>query len=432
MDFRQAVEYLENFSNYEKKTHQLKPAFSLGPTMSLLARLGDPHHRFEVIHVAGTVGKGSVCRMVDSALRTSGIKTGLYTSPHLLSVRERIETGGKAITEADFAAAVCRMRDAVGDDFDSVTFFELLTAMAFDVFASEGVEVAVVETGLGGRLDSTNAVRPFMSVITRIGRDHRHVLGRTLAAIAAEKAGIIKPGGITVCAPRQPAAAMRVITGACAATGSPLVTAEMRRVKYINDNDDRCRIATADGTREIALALSGDFQRENLATALAVFDGLARKGIDIASGAVAAGLSTVTFAGRMQWVEGSFENPPGLIVDGGHNEPAARAAAAYFARKITPDRLVLVIGMMRDKEAEAVLSALSAASGRVVLTGLKYGRAATPGELLDCARRHFPHVVTASGMESALSQARVLAGADGIVAVTGSLYAVAEVLQKYG
>jgi len=428
LNFEASFEYLNNFSNYEKKAHLLKPVFSLDGIRRLLGLIGNPEEKFPSIHVAGTVGKGSVCHMTESVLRHSGYKTGLYTSPHFTDVRERLRINGRMISMKKFAEGVERLRNNVGDDYDELTYFEMLTALAFDIFAREKVDIAVVEVGLGGRLDATNTVPPFVCAVTRLGWDHVKVLGPKLSDIAREKAGIVKPGGIVVSAP-QHYRALAEIRSTCKKRGARLRTADISTVVHCGSSRVGERFETtltgSEDRSAINLPLAGGFQKMNLAVALAVLDEVSEKGFSLPVSSVVEGLENLVFPGRMEWVE-TVKVGSQLLLDGAHNVTAASALARALESAAGRKCIVFVAAMMRDKDAPSVLEALSAAGSSIVVCGMPYDRAVPAQELAGVARRFFRTVRTAPDVRAGLELAGCMATGCSMICVTGSLYAVAE------
>ncbi|MFA6449605.1 MAG: folylpolyglutamate synthase/dihydrofolate synthase family protein [bacterium] len=428
MKFTDSIRYLDNFSNYEKKAHLLKARFTLTQIKTLMKLMDYPQKRYPAVHVAGTVGKGSVCHMIAASLTAAGYKTGLYTSPHLNDIRERIEIDGRMISKSAFADAVERVKSVAKDKYDIYTYFEILTAAALGAFANIGVEIAVVETGLGGRLDATNVVSPFISVITPIGWDHQQVLGNTLSGIAGEKAGIIKRGEAVV-STAQRHEAMSVIRAACEEKHAALFISRPGDLAIPVKSDagsDRYEIKMKCECRfEVDLPLSGSFQRQNLAAALMVLELLDTKGFHAGSESIKKGIENMRFPGRMEKIK--VQSGQGeCILDGAHNVPAARAFAEHIAKNETGRDIVLVVGMMRDKDAKGVLKELSAVRCRIITTGLMYDRAFKSGPLAEIASGYFKAPLKANSMDEALRMGARLLKSNGLLCVTGSLYAVAE------
>lgn len=359
---------------------------------ALLAALGNPERGLAMVHVGGTNGKGSTAAMIEAALRASGRRTGLYTSPHLVRFTERIRVGGDEIGRDEAAALVGRALDAGGEH----TFFEIATAAAFLAFAAHAVDVAVVEVGLGGRLDATNVIeRPLVTVVTGVARDHTEVLGDSLAAIAREKAGIWKPG-VPAVAACDDAAARAVLEAEAARVGAPLSL-------YGRDFD-------AGGLPPLALA--GPHQARNAALArraLALLPPSLRPG----DAAVARGFADVRWPGRLEWLA------PDVLVDAAHNEEGARALGAALPALVGARPVTLVVGMVADKDARAILGALGPHAARVVATTPPSPRALPAAALAAL----WPGAEAIADVAAALASARA---GGGVTVVAGSLFLVGE------
>ncbi|MBI2958527.1 MAG: bifunctional folylpolyglutamate synthase/dihydrofolate synthase, partial [Chloroflexi bacterium] len=324
MDYREAERYVLSLTDYEKTPFVAYTAttYDLRRVEDLLARLGNPHLVARTAHVAGTKGKGSTTAMIASVLSASGYRTGLYTSPHFHSLRERIRIDGAMINESEFASATERVQRAIEamnnrTGAGLLTTFELLTAIAFYHFAQGGVQYQSVEVGLGGRLDATNVVQAGVCVITSISLDHTEVLGKTLPAIAAEKAGIIKTGTTVVCAPQAPGVDA-VIAGRCRGAGAKLVRvgADVSwEAGAFDSNRQALRVHGRLGDYEVEIPLLGEHQMENAACAVAALEVLAEQGGRITAESISSGLASVAWPGRLQ----VLGNRPWLVCDGAHN-----------------------------------------------------------------------------------------------------------------
>lgn len=413
-----AVRWLLSFADMERGVGWNPAAapgeqWKLARTRLLLDLGGSPDRSLACVLIAGTKGKGSTAAFVASVLHAAGVRAGLYTQPHLQSYRERIRVDGAAIAPDELADDVGAVRADVErlrglhPDAGEPTTFEITTALALGHFARRGCAVAVVEVGLGGRLDATNALEPLLSVITPISRDHTDVLGRTLAAIATEKAGIMRQGRLTLLAPQRPAAA-RALHRHCRLIGARCVTVE----------------PLARGTR---LSLAGDHQLTNAALAVAAARALPDVTVD--ERAVSAGLARVRWPGRFEVIDG----PPTIVLDGAHNGASALAFARTL-REHAGDRPVhLVVGMHRDKEIAATLRPLLAIASSTTATRARSPRALSAEQLAArCRRAGAAAPRIAPSVEEALAVARSLAGSDGIVAVTGSLAVVGEARDALG
>jgi dihydrofolate synthase/folylpolyglutamate synthase len=377
-------------------TQQFGIKLGLGNTHRLLAALSHPERACRFLHIAGTNGKGSTCAMLDAILRAEGHRTGLYTSPHLVSFRERIRVNGEKIPEADVARILTWLRDATSGWDHAPTYFEIATALALRHFADAGAEFVVLETGMGGRLDSTNAVTPIVSVITPIAMDHAQWLGNTLAKIAAEKAGILKPGVPAVSAVQEPEAAC-VLEARAREVGAPL--------EFVNE------------PVELPLGLYGRHQRWNAALAVAA---VRAAGLSIADAAIRQGLATVRWPGRFQKLGDRF------VLDGGHNPHAAAQLVQTWHEEFGVERPLVIFGALGDKDYVAMLETLAAITAEVWIVPVRSARAISPETL--AAAAPMPARVFES-LEAALAGA---ARQDRRVLVTGSLFLLGEVLEILG
>lgn len=384
----------------------------------LLAELGDPQLAAPVVHVAGTNGKGSVCAYVTRALVEAGYRVGTYISPHLEHINERVQIDGQPIddtTLADAIEALDRMRGewgtALGVGRDALTYFELMTVVAFQVFAARRVDVVVVEVGLGGRLDATNVVQPVVTAITSIGLDHTEVLGDTLAAIAAEKAGILKPGVPCAVGP-VPSEALDAIRRRADQVGAPLWTSgtHLRRER----RGEAWALTTPDGrVGPLVLGMPGAHQGGNAAAAVGVLHLLQRQGFPMSAEAIEQGLRTAKMPGRVERLR------PGLVVDGAHNPEGTTALAAWLAEQPRTGTRILLFGMGEGREPRAVLGPLLPHVDEVVLTRCAHPKAMEPRAL--AAQLGQVEVLLSDGGPIEECLAEVYADADETI-VAGSLY----------
>jgi dihydrofolate synthase/folylpolyglutamate synthase len=388
---------------------------------ALLDRLGHPERAFRSVHIAGTNGKGSTAAMIDAGLRAAGRATGLYTSPHLVRINERIRVAGADIDDEDFAAAFDAVLGAVEEllaegVLDShPSYFECVTALGLEHFRRAGVEWAVVEVGLGGRLDATNVVQPQVAVITPIDFDHEAFLGKAGAAIAAEKAGILKPGASAVFAP-QPPEARAVLEARARQLGIPVVRiGEDWKAENVRPENGRYRF-TARGL-PLELGLAGEHQVTNALTALATLDLLA-----VPRAAIQEGLRTARWPGRLETVA----ERPLVLLDGAHNPAGARALAAFLERHHGGQRVWLIYGAMRDKAVDEVAGILFPLAHRVIVTQVAQSRAVGAATLATIVAHHHPRVDVAPHLADAVSRARAEAGEADIIVITGSLFLVGE------
>ena len=414
---------------YALRTFGIKPG--LETTLALLGRLGNPQQSFAAIHVAGTNGKGSVCALLDSVLRGTGLRIGLYTSPHLVRFNERIRVDGVEITDPELAALFDDMEPhaaVVAASGREATFFEFTTALAFEYFRRRKVQVAVVETGLGGRLDSTNVLTPLISVITRIGLEHTAYLGTTLAAIAGEKAGIIKAGRPVVCG-ATPDEAREVIRARAGELSAPWIdAAESVGVRRVSQTLAGQKVAIESAERNygtVTLPLLGKHQLENCATAVVALEALAScSPLKLPAEVINRGVSAAIWPGRLQVLS---QDPP-VILDGAHNPDGARTLAVALRELVRKKPVALVWGMCDDKDALGFAKALGAAIKRCWTVPLDTERSLDPSALLQIARTE-GWQSAASTLPVAIQEATAWArGNDGAVCIAGSLFLAGEVL----
>jgi len=433
MNYQQAIDYINSYTDYEKIGMPHDPAFyDLRRVDELLSLLGDPHKRAGSIHITGTNGKGSVAVMLASALTACGYSTGLYTSPHFHTWRERIQVDGELISEAELARLVTELKpqvEAVNEKatYGELTTFEFLTALALAHFGQKGVKFQVLEVGLGGKFDATSVIKPEVCIITPISFDHMDVLGDTLQAIAAEKCGIIKPESMVVTSPQPPEAA-GVIKQVCGECGAKLLTVgkdiTWRGLSFDLDGQ-RLRVQGRRDSYELSISLLGDHQLVNAATAVAALEVLADKGFDIAKESVAKGLARVNWPGRFQ----VLRRRPLLIVDGSHNVGAARSLKQSIGQYLDYERAILVMGTSQDKDIASLVAELAPLFDQVIVTRSRHPRALAPAPLAAEFARQGLKARIAEDVPSALSQALALAGDKDLVCVAGSLFVVGEAME---
>ena len=416
MTYSTAVAYL-----YRLQKHGIK--LGLATMTGLMVRLGMPQNRYRTLHIAGTNGKGSTAAMAAAMLQAAGYRVGLYTSPHLVEFRERIRVNGEMIGESQVAQLTEHLQVLCTTDLQP-TFFEYTTAMAFQHFADSGVDVAVLEVGLGGRFDATNVVTPTACAVTTISLDHQEYLGTTCSSIAFEKAGIIKPG-VPVVVGRLDDDAWRVIDQVAGERQAPV----FRLNKDFRTEGMTPRQFSYRGLDNqydgLTCALEGRHQLDNAACALALLGVAAPQGIAVADEAVRAGLRAVNWAGRLEVVD----RRPTILLDGAHNTAAATALADYLMHADQSFRshpIVLVLGMMRDKDQRGFVEPLRNLVDEVVLTQTDLPRAATAQELFVSLDGLLPHPHVVPSPHDAMALARQLATPEGLVCVTGSLMLVGD------
>ena len=399
--------------------------YGLETTLGMLALVGDPHRRLRAVHVAGTNGKGSVSALVAAALQEAGHRAGLYTSPHLVRFHERIRVDGRDVSGEALARAMEAIRPAL-DKYPEATYFEVATVLALWHFADAGVEVAVLEAGLGGRLDATNVFpKPLATVVTNVSLEHTEVLGATEAAIAKEKGGIVKPGVPLVTG--ATGEALATLRGIAFDRGAPLRLLGDDFVHIPGGKDDAGQTFEVSGLRDypaLRIPFHGDHQLENAALALAALDAVHEAGVPVPVEAVAAGLPKARWPGRLQRVPGS----PPLLLDGAHNPAGVQALAAHLqAEGLKP---VAVFGALADKDWARMVEILAPHLKDAIVTRVPSPRALEPQE----AARMFSQMgifgMVVEDPAHALRTAKGIAGPDGVVLVTGSLYLVGDALAR--
>jgi dihydrofolate synthase/folylpolyglutamate synthase len=466
MTYEQSVRYLLTLGRELASPQQARAAkFDLDNIRVLAAHLGNPERAFRSVHVAGTNGKGSTAAMLASILNAAGLRVGLYTSPHLVRINERIRLGGADISDADFAAAFTRVHAAIEELLATgalaahPTYFECVTAMAFDYFARQKVDLAVIEVGMGGRLDSTNIIVPEVAIITRIDFDHENFLGHSIEEIAAEKAGIIKrsagpapdgsagPGAWVVSAAGHPAAAQVVRRRATQLNARLIEVGSAYRVSSMISQNGCYRFLATEQSNgvvaqrfrpanfagrgpeafrpwqiEIALPLAGRFQVQNALTAIAAARLLAERGFALDDAAIARGLASVRWPGRLE----RLQDRPAVYLDGTHNPAGARELVAFWKQEFPGCRIHLIYGAMRDKAVDEIAGLLFPRAASVILTQSPQPRSISASTLASLTRHLAPSVEVIPEPSAAFERALELAAPEDIVFATGSLYLIGD------
>ena len=440
--YQEALNYLYSFVDFSlTRAFRYSPEkFDLGRMRTFMEILGQPQQAYPIIHIAGTKGKGSVAAMTASALRAAGYKVGLYTSPHLQDYAERIQIDGQPIPHAELVRLVEELKPHLAE-VPNLTTFEITTALAFLYFARQGVTAGVIEVGLGGRLDATNIVYPKVSVITSISYDHTAILGNTLAEIAGEKGGIIKPGAPVVLAPQKDEARL-VIERIAAEQGAPLVEvgrdylyAQLSR--SLNGGQSMLIWPAAEQERVNDYVESGGFQEweparlnipllgyhqvENAATAYTALQVANRSGLPVSSDAIRAGFSRVVWPGRFE----ILQRQPPVVVDSAHNRDSALKLRLALDDYYPGLPVILVFGASEDKDVEGMFAELMPRVRQVVATRSYHPRAMDPEELVDLAHRFGRPAKLVDTVEEALDEAVRLADGEALVLVAGSLFVAA-------
>jgi dihydrofolate synthase/folylpolyglutamate synthase len=424
--YHDALAYIYSLTDYEQGgfAAYAPQNYDLERVRQLLDLVGNPQQTFESVHIAGTKGKGSTAAMVESVLRAAGYRTGLFTSPHLHTFRERIQASGNLIPEADVVLLVDEMRP-LADLVDNITTFELMTALALAWFAREGVEWAVLEVGLGGRLDATNVVNPAVAVITSLSLDHTAVLGDTLAQIAAEKAGIIKPGVPVVSAP-QPDEALDVIQATCARKAASLTLVGRHWTWDAGESTpdgQAFSVRHADGVMDrLWIPLLGEHQLVNATTAVATLSKLPDSDAAISEDAIREGLQRVRWPGRLE----VLARGPWLVVDSAHNGDSATRLMAALRAHFSFHRLTVVVGASADHVTPEMMGAFLDAADRAIATQSGHPRAASPEWLRLRAEEMGFRMEACATVPEALDLALEGAAKGDLICFAGSVFVAAE------
>ncbi|MDW8262914.1 MAG: folylpolyglutamate synthase/dihydrofolate synthase family protein, partial [Phycisphaerales bacterium] len=430
--FTRAIRFLATLTDYERLriVRYTSQNFDLDRMRTLLKRLGNPQERFRSVHVAGTKGKGSTCAMIASMLKSAGYKVGLYTSPHLLDIRERIAINGEMISHADFGRLVRIVEPFVTRARPTPSYFDVLTAVAFKYFAEQAVDIAVIETGLGGRLDSTNVIQPEVTAITSISKDHMQQLGHTLPRIAEEKAGIFKRGvpAVTV---MQPPEVEAVLKRVAEKVGAPLdicgktieFSYRFESSRLQGPHNFICLTTPNSRFEHLPVPLLGEHQAINCGLALSVIDKLKTRGLPINDMKAMEGLQKTTLPGRMEVIHPQ----PRVLVDGAHNAASLDAMMRAIGQHIPYDSMVLIFGCCADKDVAGMLERISSGADKVIFTRVDNIRSANPEELAAQYTELYGKMAqVAPNLEAALAIANRAVTKEDLICITGSFYLVGE------
>src|SRR5579862_2001136 len=433
MNYEAAVRYLLSLGRELAAPTQASAAkFDLENITILLERLGRPDRAYPCVHIAGTNGKGSTAAFLEAILRDAGFRTGLNTSPHLERINERIRVNGEDIGDEAFADILSRVHAiteellATGKLRAHPTYFECVTAMAFEYFAQQRVEFGVFEVGLGGRLDSTNILMPVISIISRIDFDHENFLGHSLREIAGEKAGIIKPSVPVVVAEQRPEAA-EVIRNRAKELLSPVIdTTEAFRITDESMENGRVRARVTEvpsgWSIELAPSLPGRFQLQNALSAVAAARLLQQRGFRIPDDSIARGVATTVWPGRIE----KIQSHPDVYLDGAHNPSAAREVAHFVEESLPGKRVFLLYGALRDKAVDEVAGLLFPLATEVILTAPATSRAISATQVEEIAAHYANKSTTIANAGDAIEYALSKTAAADVIFITGSLYLVGQ------
>lgn len=431
--FRPAMDYLNTLVNFERRPPGRRDVpFKLDRMHRLLTALGSPEKRFKSVHIAGTKGKGSTVAMVAGMLHGAGHKVGVYTSPHVMNIRERIAIGPTLISEHEFGRVIGKVADAVQrNHLDAPTYFEALTAAAFLYFAEQRVAIAVIEAGLGGRLDSTNVIKPEVCGITSISYDHMAQLGNTLTAIAEEKAGIFKEG-IPVISAQQTKEVKRALKKAAEAAHVPLLisgddieyTYRFESSRLAGPQARICITTPTSHYEHLAVPMLGEHQAVNCGVAMGILDQLKARGMHIDDEGAIAGLANVKLPGRMEQIC----TEPRVLVDGAHNAASIDALMRAIGQNVGYDSMVVIFGCCVDKDIPGMLKHILLGADKVIFTPISSPRAADPADLASA----FAEITggktaqVAPNLREAMEIAEKAVNREDLICITGSFYLVGD------
>ena len=424
--YQETLDYLYRFVDYSLvRNFRFSPEkFNLSRMEAMMEKLGNPHRRYPVVHVAGTKGKGSTSALVASALTAAGYKTGFYSSPHLNEFTERLQIDGQQIDRGTLVQIVADMKPFI-EQVPEISWFEITTALSMEWFARQGVQIAVIEVGLGGRLDATNIVDPQVAVITSLSMDHMAVLGDTLAKIAFEKAGIIKPGRPVVTAPQQPEA-LEVVRQVAQQRGCRLVEVG-RDVLYRplahSLEGQTFQLDAGSQALQLAIPLLGLHQVENAALAFAALQVVRENGLSISDEAIHAGFGKVAWPGRFELLR----HEPPVIVDSAHNRDSARRLRQAIDDYLPGRPVVLVFGASEDKDITGILEELLPRARQLIATQSEHPRATEAEKLVALASGYGCPAQAVVPIEEAVALALEQAGSEAAIVATGSLFIAAAV-----
>ncbi|HUS72978.1 MAG TPA: folylpolyglutamate synthase/dihydrofolate synthase family protein [Sedimentisphaerales bacterium] len=437
--YKEAIKYLYEKTDYEKQRHLRYnvTTFSLDRMEKLLSLVGNPHKKVPTVHIAGTKGKGSTATMLAKMLEVNDYAVGLYTSPHVVHLHERITVNSKMISEREMLGLLNRIYapvEKIGKS-EKVTFFEIMTALAFMHFVDADVDIAVIETGMGGRLDSTNVIRPEVVGITSLSIDHQHQLGDTIDSIAMEKAGVFKRG-VPVVTVEQDPDAMRVLKSCASAVRAPLsVTGDdidfSQRFETSREDGPHTRICLTTPTSKfehLRVPLHGKHQAINCGLALAMLDKLKASGYEIDDEKATEGLNEVSLTGRMEMIC----DDPRIMIDAAHNAASIRALIHAIGQNIPYDSMVVIFGCNRDKDVEGMLRQLQYGADKVIFTRSKSAKAMSPEDLAEmyaeiCGKMY----QTASSLGGAFQLAKSAVGKEDLICITGSFYLIGQAKTRF-
>ena len=414
MTYKHALDYLYSLQKFGVK-------FGLSKTSNIMKKMGNPHKGQKYIHIAGTNGKGSVSAMLESVLMKSGLKVGFYSSPHLVRFTERFRINRKEISKKKVAELTEEIKRVI-NPAEPPTYFEATTAMALAYFAREKTDIAIMEVGMGGRLDATNIIKPLVSAITNISLEHQVYLGNTLLEIAGEKAGIVKKGVSTITACTQPKIS-KFFRKICDEKKAPFYQVG-KDIRYRRSDNGFNFYGLNRTIKDINLSLKGGFQHRNTALAIGILELLEKKGYEFKERDIISGVEETIWEGRIQ----VLSKNPLIVVDGAHNPGAAQVLVDTVKNDFSYKRLILVLGIMKDKDINTIVKEIAEMADHIICSSPEYSRAASPEHLYSIVSKYNKNTETIKTLPEAIQKAKRIAKSDDMILITGSLFTVGEAL----
>jgi dihydrofolate synthase/folylpolyglutamate synthase len=421
MKYDEAVKWLDSFQQFGMK-------LDLERIRELSRFLGNPEKKFQSIHVAGTNGKGSVCKYIASVLNKAGYKTAVYSSPHLITLRERFEINNEYIDEESFSNIVSKIKDIVEKNEIKPTYFEICTAIAFEYFSKNNVDIALIEVGLGGRYDATNIINPILSIITNISDDHQHILGETLEEIAFEKAGIIKHNTPVITA--ATGSCLEVIKREAKKNKSEVYFVDESKIKETTRNQSLQNFEINGLIKNYNLTTNniGEFQKINIAIGITTIELLQMNGFFITDEAINQGIKEFKLQGRMQIIQTN----PIILCDGAHNIEGVKYLKKTIQNNFTYDKLIIIFGVMSDKKISDMINVLKDTYDFLIITKPDNPRSAKPEDVLKIIKnKSLKKYVLTNSVSKAISKAVDISNKDDLIVITGSLFTVGEALEFF-
>lgn len=423
MNYKQSISWLDSHNQFVIK-------LGIERIRKILNKLDKPQNNYKTIHVAGTNGKGSVCQYISSILQKAGYKTGLYTSPHLIDFSERIKVNNKCISKEELTKIIKKIRPIIEEiKNEKPTYFEITTAIAFEYFKQKKVDIGVIEVGLGGKYDATNIIKPMVSVITNVTLEHQNILGKTIEEIATQKAGIIKKETTVVTATKK--TALNIIKKEALEKNSPLIIVSKKNWKrrFVSPQKQFFDIKTNHNNFEIETIILGEYQGENISICISAIEELQKQGMNITKKDIINGIKYVSNEARLEIIQSN----PFIIIDGAHNVDAIKKLSKTITKDFNYNRIVLVFGILKDKNIKKILRILTPISDEIILTQPSINRSAD-GKYLESIVKKIDDnkkTIVIKNVEDAIKKSIILSSKKDLILITGSLHTAGEGLKYF-